>query len=85
MEEQSTSDICRSFLEVLNAPEASDLSRKRKVDCNPPVGKKRARGQSSSEPKFVSPKDRVNEFPDECLTVSGISKLFCSACREELM
>ena len=52
------------FLEVLKAPQASDLTRKRKADCNPPVGKKRSRGQASSEPKSVSPKDRVNEFPD---------------------
>ena len=44
-EDQSTSDICRSFLEVLKAPEAPDLSRKRRVDCNPPVGKKRVEGK----------------------------------------
>ena len=32
----------KSFLEVLKAPQASDLTRKRKVDCNPLVGKKRS-------------------------------------------
>ena len=43
--------------------------RKRKVDCNPPPkGKRRARGEGSSEPKTVSPRERVREFPDECLT-----------------
>ena len=73
----------RSLLDVLKAPQASDLTRKRKIDSNPPVGQKRSRGQGSSEPKSVSAKDRVNEFPDECLTVRG-GKLFCSACREEL-
>ena len=71
--------------------QSSDLTRKRKIDSNPPVGQKRPRGQGSSEPKSVSAKDRVNEFPDECLTVSILldiyavsrgGKLFCSACRE---
>ena len=71
----------RSLLDVLKAPQASELARKRKIDSNPPVGKKR---QGSSEPKSVSAKDRVNEFTDECLTVDRSGKLFCSACREEL-
>ena len=61
---------------VLKASQASDLTRKRKIDSNPPVGQKRSRGQGSSEPKSVSAKDRVNEFPDECLTVSRGGKLF---------
>ena len=74
----------RSLLDVLKAPQASDLTRKRKMDSNLPVGQKRSRGQGSSEPKSVSAKDRVNEFPDECLTVTRGGKLFCSACREEL-
>ena len=74
----------RSLLDVLKAPQASELARKRKIDSNPPVGKKRSRGQGSSKPKSVSAKDRVNEFPDECLTVDRSGKLFCSACREEL-
>ena len=72
------------MLDVLRAPQASELTRKRKIDCNPPTGKKTSRGQGSSEPKSVTPKQRVNEFPDECLTVSRGGKLFCSACREEL-
>ncbi len=74
----------RSFLEVRKAPQPSCLTRKRVVDCNPPVGRKKSRGQGSSEPKSVSPKDRVNEFPTECLTVSGNGHLFCNACREEI-
>ena len=51
---------------LLDAPQASDLTRN---DSNLPVGQKRSRGQGSSEPKSVSAKDRVNEFPDKCLTV----------------
>ena len=31
----------------------------------------------------VSAKERVNQFPDEYLTVDA-GKLFCSCCREEL-
>ena len=49
----------RSLLNVLKAPQASDLTRKRKTDSNPPVGQKKSRGQGSSEPKSVSAKDRV--------------------------
>ena len=52
----TTVTSARSLLEILKAPQASDLTRNRKVDCNPPVGKKRSRGQGSSEPKLVSPK-----------------------------
>ena len=69
-----------SILEALKAPKASDLTCKRKVDCNPPPkGKRRARREGSSEPKTVSPRERVREFPDECLTVTGkgARKLFC--------
>ena len=65
--------------EVLEAPQTSELTRKRKVDSNPPIGKRRARGQGSSEPKSVNPKDRVNEFPDECLRVNRGGKLFCGS------
>ena len=90
-QDQARSSLPRhsvSILEALKAPKASDLTRKRKVDCNPPPkGKRRARGEGSSEPKTVSPRERVREFPDECLTVTGkgARKLFCNACREELI
>ena len=76
-----------SILDVLRPPTRSKLTRKRKVDSNPPPkGKRRARGEGSTEPKTVSPRQRVDEFPDERLTVTGKggSRLFCNACREEL-
>ena len=82
-QDQARSSLCRpsvSILEALKAPKASDLTRKRKVDCNPPPkGKRRAHGEGSSEPKTVSPREMVREFPDECLTVTGkgARKLFC--------
>ena len=73
-----------SILDALRAPRLSELTRKRKVVCNPPpIGQRRSRGSGASEPKTVSPLDRVKEFPNECLTVTG-KKLFCNACREEL-
>ncbi len=89
MEDSSSSSVstsapsARSYLDVLQAPTLSDLTRKRRVNCNPPVGRNKSRGQGSSEPKSLSPRDRVTEFPEEGLTVSN-GKLFCSACREEL-
>lgn len=70
-----------SILDTLKAARPSDLACKRKVCSNCP--KRRARGSGSSEPKSIKPHDRVTEFPDECLSVTG-KTLFCKACREEL-
>ena len=61
-----------SILDVLKAPTRTELTRKRKINCNPqPKGKRRARGEGSSEPKTVSPRLRVNQFPDQCLAVTA--------------
>ena len=61
-----------SILDVLKAPTRTELTRKRKIDCNPqPKGKRRTRGEGSSEPKTVSPRLRVNQFPDQCLAVTA--------------
>ena len=71
-QDQARSSLHRhsvSILEALKAPKASDLTRKRKVACSPPPkGKRRARREGSSEAKTVSPRERVREFLDECLT-----------------
>ena len=74
-----------SLLERLKAPKKSDLSRKRKIACNPPKGKKKSSGKHGlAEPK-VDPRTRVKEFPNEALVVSpGNRHLFCNACRETL-
>ena len=82
-----SSSTAVTILDALKAPRLSDFTRKRKVDCNPPPrGKRRARGEGTSEPKTVSASQRVNEFSGECLvtTGKGAGKLFCSACRGEL-
>ena len=71
----------------LKAPKLSDLTRKWKVDSNPPPkGKRRARGEGANEPKTVTASQRVKEFPGESLATAGKggAKLFCTACREEL-
>ena len=79
-----TQDASLSLLDKLRAPKASELSRKRKVQVNPSVGKRRhLPGGSHTDPKSVTPSQRVREFPTEHLTVS-VGKLFCTACREEL-
>ena len=42
--------------------------------------------KGSIEPKTASPRERVREFPDECLTVTGkkVGKPFCNVCCEKL-
>ena len=75
-----------SLLDKLKSPTPSVLARKRAVSVNPPPkGKRTCRGSpaSPSEPKSVSPIQRVKENPDQSLSVSN-GRLFCKACREEL-
>ena len=73
-----------TLLDILKAPTASDLSRKRSVARNPQCGKKRSRARSNSfNPKTIKPLQRVKEYKDEPFTVSNC-KLFCKACREEI-
>ena len=72
-----------SLLNRLKSPTASDLARKRKIPRNPPKGLKKGKGTVASEPQKVRPSTRVEEFPDQHLSVVS-SKLFCMACREHL-
>ena len=78
-----TDDALPSLLSCLCAPTPSELAQKRKVRANPPKGIKRGKGYVSTDPKSVSPEDRVKAYPSENLTVS-IKNLFCTACREEV-
>ena len=73
----------KSVIDCLHRPTSSELSRKRKVDRNPPRGKKRSRGTCASDPKSITPQQRVKQYNDECFSVAN-NKLFCLACREEL-
>ncbi len=74
-----------SILDKLKAPTKSDLARKRKVELPKPTAaskKHKAGVVNQTDPKRVSPGERVKEFPKECLAIRS-GKLFCSACREE--
>ena len=82
-ETSSTNSSLRSLATVLSYPQPSTLARKRKVQCNPPTGVKRCRGQTVNDPKLISPFDRVKQYPDEYFEVSA-GKFFCMACREEV-
>ena len=85
-EEEAGEDSSRavSLLDRLKSPTASDLSRKRKVHCNPPTGKRRSSGRHGMKEPKIKPSHRVSEFPDEELSVSAVGRLFCKACRETL-
>lgn len=72
-----------SLLDRPKSPSPSILSRKRRVHCKPPRGGKKSVGGSKSDPKAVTPLQRVHEFNDEQPTVSAC-RLFCKACRETL-
>ena len=83
-EEESQSQE-KSILHVLKAPQPSVLARKRTIRCNPPVGVKKSKGLTlKSDPKSISPSDRLKEFPDQSFKVNCSKKLFCDACREVL-
>ena len=82
LEQLRTDSTVSSLLDRLKSPTVSDLSRKRKVQTNPPRGTKRGKGAVAAEPS-VSPSDRIREFPDEQLS-TVLSKLFCNACRENV-
>lgn len=80
----SSNSLTESLLSRLHRPTLSELSRKRKIDENPPRGKRRSCGLAgASDSKSVTPQQWVAEFSNLKLTVSN-KKLFCSACREEL-
>ena len=73
-----------SLVDRLRAPQTSDLARKRKVGTNPsPKGNRTSRGATPSDPKGVSPAQRLKAYPEEPFVLSH-GQLFCNSCREEL-
>ena len=70
----------QSLLDRLKAPTQSDLARKRKIER---PKKRKSSVSNQTDPKSVSPAQRVKDFPNECLDVRE-GKLFCVACREVL-
>ena len=81
---EASSSTVVSLLERLRVPKKSELTRKRKIFANPSrePGMRKKRPCCSSNPKSVTPAQRVREFPNECFTVSSRT-LFCDACRQE--
>ena len=68
--ECSTSSTTSSLLSRLKPANPSELSRKHKIDRNPPPkGKRRSQGRVAAGPKSVSPSQRVNEHPGKFLSV----------------
>ena len=61
-----TSSGQRSLLDVLKPASKSDLSRKRRVEKLKTVVLATA---NTTDPKSISPADRLKEFPGECLEV----------------
>ena len=83
----SSSSACVTYiLDRLKCAKHSDLTRKRKIGANPPsVGKCTCRGHggTASNPKNVTPAQRVKEYANEMLRVSS-RRPFCRGCWEEL-
>ena len=53
-----------SLMDRLRTPMPADIARSRKVMKNdPPKGKRRCKGRHASDPKGVTPSQRVREFP----------------------
>ena len=74
-----------SLLERLHAPTVSELSRKRKIDANPPPAGKKCSTQMvrKFDSQSVRPSQWPNEFPGEQL-VESAGKLFWRTCRENV-
>ena len=60
-----------SLMDRLRAPTKSDLTRKRKIATNPPKGKRTCRGGATTDPKGVTPAQRLKELPGEALSISN--------------
>ena len=72
-----------SLLDRLKSATPADIARSRKVRTNnPPRGKRPCRGALESDPKRVTPSQRVKEFATQSFVVSR-GNLFCSACQED--
>lgn len=64
------------FMARFKQPEPSHLARKRRIQCNPPVGMKRSKGRTANYPKNVSAADRVKQFPNELTLYCVLRKAF---------
>ena len=72
---EGSSSSMRFVIDALKAPALSDLTRKKSVHCNLlRKGKRRVRGEGSSEPKSITASQRVKEVHrnNERITTSQI-------------
>ena len=77
------STSAKTLLSSLRQPAPSKLARIRKVQCNPPTGKKRsAAGRSAFAPATIRPIDRVKQYPNEQFIVSA-NKFFVQHARRK--
>ena len=84
LSDESESSEVNLFLSKFKAPKQSDLARKRKIRRNPARPRTRKMKPScSTDPKSVTPSQRIKEFAEEPFIVSA-GKLFCTGCREEV-
>ena len=72
----------KEIVNGLELPKKHKLARKRIVKMRDPSKKKYGRIESKSA-AFKSPKDRINEFPQEFLIVNN-SHLYCALCDKQL-
>ena len=71
-------------LDLMRAPDKSDLARKRKIDKPKTTGlDNKPLAQNQIDTKSVCIADHVEQFPGECFETQH-RKLFCVACCEEL-
>ena len=80
---QSGNEDLATFCSKFRAPKCSELTRKRAVRRSALLTAKKSKPSCSTDPKSVTPIQRVREFPKEELSQSA-GKLFCNACREEV-
>ena len=74
----------KSLLTVLKVPKQSNLTRKRKIAANPPIGKWKCKSSGTNkEFAGIKPLQRTKEVPNKSLVVSN-RELFCKSCREEI-
>ena len=78
LEEKAANEIVSG----LELPKKHKLARKRIVKIRDPSKKKYRRIESKSA-AFKSPRDRIQEFPQEFLIVNN-SHLYCSLCDKQL-
>ena len=81
--DSDTDSTVSVLMDKLRAPRLSELTRKWKVHCNTPQGRRRSCGRGAADTKSVTPAQRAKEFCDEDIVVSN-GKLFCRACRQDL-